>query len=619
MRNLIVRIRTVLDLGLLNVARVLLYRIGLHFGLSKVCRLRAPVLQGPFFEDCSSGGRVSSGSLSDWLHEFRLFGCLPVPLGETPPDWLSNPFEKDCTWVADAPWWKISDCDRSVGDIKAIWELSRFEWVLAFSQLAGEGDASALNKLNAWITDWCEKNPPYFGPNWKCGQEASIRVMHLAISALILDQVQSPAQDLKSLVHLHLNRIAPTLQYAIAQDNNHGTSESAALFIGGSWLVEAGLEEGAEFMQTGRKWLENRVLRLVGPDGTFSQYSLNYHRVLVDTLCMVEVWRRKFGLPSFSERFQDLALSACQWLRHMINPVDGNGPNVGANDGARLLQVTNANYRDFRPSVQLGMALFACERAYGESGSWDDALKLLNIPLPDKKAQVVGNYLADDGGFAILRKGSAMAMVRYPRFEFRPSHADVLHLDFWLNGQNILRDSGTYSYNNESHWLNYFSGTESHNTIQFDDRDQMPRLSRFLFGDWLRTSSLEKIREKDGKTSFGAGYVCRRGISHYRRISLSSSSLLVDDEIKGFKGKAELRWRLAPGKWEIVQEDGGIKTRSLDFPEFSLSVNASAPWVRCELRKGWESLHYFEKMSLPVLEIETRSACSLITEVRWSN
>ena len=617
--NLIAKIRTVIDLGLLNIARVLLYRIGLRFGLSKVCRLRAPVLQGPFFEDCSSEGRVGSGSLSDRLHEFRLFGCLPVPLGETPPDWLLSPFEKDCAWTADAPWWKISDYDRSAGDIKLIWELSRFEWVLAFSKLAGEGDTSASNKLNAWINDWCKKNPPYFGPNWKCGQEASIRVMHLAISALILDQVQSPARDLKSLVHLHLNRIAPTLQYAIAQNNNHGTSESAALFIGGSWLVEAGVEEGAEFMQTGREWLENRVLRLVGPDGTFSQYSINYHRVLIDTLCMVEVRRQKLGLPSFSKTFQERASSACQWLRHIINPVDGNVPNMGANDGARLLQVTDTNYRDYRPSVQLGMALFAGERAYRKSGSWDDGLKLLNVPIPDKNAQPVGDYLADDGGFAILRKGAIMTVMRYPRFEFRPSQADALHLDFWVNGKNLLRDSGTFSYNTEARWLNYFSGTAAHNTIQFDDQDQMPRLSRFLFGDWLRTSGLEEIREEDGKTSFGAGYVCRRGISHYRKLSLSSSFLLVDDEIKGFKSKAELRWRFAPGEWELVEVDGGVKTRSLDFPGFSLSVNASTPLVRCELRDGWESLHYCEKTPLPVLEIETRTNCRLTTEVRWSN
>ena len=50
-----------------------------------------------------------------------------------------------------------------------------------------------------------------------------------------------------------------------------------------------------------------------------------------------------------------------------------------------------------------------------------------------------------------------MAMLRYPRFRYRPGHADALHLDLWLGDRNILRDGGTYSYNAERKWLNYFS------------------------------------------------------------------------------------------------------------------------------------------------------------------
>jgi hypothetical protein len=61
-------------------------------------------------------------------------------------------------------------------------------------------------------------------------------------------------------------------------------------------------------------------------------------------------------------------------------------------------------------------------------------------------------------------------------FRFRPSQADALHLDFWLAGSNVLRDAGSYSYNTEPEWLNVFPGhNASHNTVQFDDRDQMPR------------------------------------------------------------------------------------------------------------------------------------------------
>ena len=106
--------------------------------------------------------------------------------------------------------------------------------------------------------------------------------MHLAMAALVLGQTRQAGPALRDLIHLHLQRIAPTLSYAIGQDNNHGTSEAAALFIGGSWLQTLGLPAGARWAALGRRWLENRAVRLIGEDGSFSQYSLNYHRVMLD-------------------------------------------------------------------------------------------------------------------------------------------------------------------------------------------------------------------------------------------------------------------------------------------------------------------------------------------------
>src|SRR3546814_10496654 len=78
------------------------------------------------------------------------------------------------------------------------------------------------------------------------------------------------------------------MAYAVAQANNHATSEAAALFIGGSWLAANGSRAGESLVRRGRQHLEKQVARLVEEDGSFSQYSLNYHRVLLDTLSRSE-------------------------------------------------------------------------------------------------------------------------------------------------------------------------------------------------------------------------------------------------------------------------------------------------------------------------------------------
>jgi hypothetical protein len=610
-------LRVMPRLGITNVARVAAYRLGVKSGLHPVLRKRAAVPGGPFYQ-ASGAEPVAAPVTTRWERTATLFGHVSVPIPSGPPDWLSNPLTGDAVPQPEREWWRIHDFDPDIGDIKLIWEFSRMDWILPFAQRARQGDGESVHRLNRWLADWNERNPPYRGPNWKCGQEASIRVLHLATGALILGDVHHPLTGLRDLVHVHLQRIAPTMQYAVGQDNNHGSSEAAALFVGGSWLAAAGVPDGVRWEAAGRRLLENRVDRLVGREGTFSQYSLNYHRLLMDTLSVTEVWRRALERPEFSDRLRERASAAARWLHAMISSATGDGPNVGANDGAELLPLADTNYRDYRPSVQLGMAVFTGTRAYGAKGSWNHGLAWLGVAVPDAAAPEPSSYVADDGGFAVLRRGSAMALLRYPRFRFRPSQSDVLHLDLWIGETNLLRDAGSFSYNTEPGWLQYFGGTAGHNTVQFDARDQMPRLGRFLFGDWLSPTILEPLDEDARESSFGAGYRDRAGAVHERRVRLSGNSMSVCDEVRSFTRKAVLRWRLAPGSWRVDRSSESAVVVSGDTSGGArLSVRSSTPLVRAELVEGWESRYYMARTSLPVLEIEVAKPATLTTQVEW--
>jgi Heparinase II/III-like protein/Heparinase II/III N-terminus len=604
------KVQVVFALGLINLLRVVAYRFGVKFGLNPVRRLRAEVPIAPFFKEVPNKTVSLLPAPSSWRHEVRYFGFHPLPVMDGPPDWHLNPMTGVWVNAPERPWWTIPDFDVAVGDIKTVWEASRFDWVLAFAQRVRSGEATELQRLNVWLADWSAKNPPYCGPNWKCGQEASIRVMHLCMVAMILGQTDQPSKGLVDLIRLHLQRIAPTISYSMAQDNNHGTSEAAALFIGGSWLAAQGVGEGEKWQKTGRKWLENRVARLIDPDGSFSQYSLNYHRMMLDTLSMVDVWRRHQGLAEFSGLYKSRSAAAARWLFAMVDPVSGDAPNLGANDGARLLPLTKTDYRDYRPSVQLGMALFTNVQAYAESGSSNSQLAWLGVALPQKVANPPGNQVFDGGGYVVLRRDKAMAVLRYPRFRFRPSQADALHLDLWHDGENLLRDAGSYSYNTDPEWLAYFPETAAHNTVQFDDRDQMPRLSRFLFGDWLKTESVQPLMELDEETTFGAAYRDGYGVKHQRSIRLLDNRIIVQDEVLGFTGKAVLRWRVKPGKWHL---DG----QNITDGKHNLSITSSVRVSRIELLSGWESRHYLQKTALPVLEIEIHEPGLLTMEYRW--
>jgi hypothetical protein len=617
MTGFLVRARTLWALGVRNLLRVAVYRIGLRTGLHPVCRIHAEPPKGPFFNWPVQGSPEGVSGRSDWRDQVMLFGHIRIDVGDTPPDWMTGVSTGRRHPGAAHPWWRIGDFDPAVGDIKAIWELSRFDWLLAMAQRACLGEESEFRRLERWLQDWVERNPPYLGPNWKCGQEASLRVLHLAATAMIFGQVATASPALIQLVRIHLARVAPTIDYAVAQDNNHGTSEAAALFVGGSWLSAAGHPEGRRWMQMGRKWLEERTVRLIGADGTFSQYSLNYHRLMLDTMSFAEAWRRRLGLPTLPESFTERCRAAVRWLRAAVDETSGDGPNVGANDGAHILRWDDSPYRDFRPSLQVAMAVFdgRSDRRLDIGGH--QALRWLGIPHPTQHAEPNSDFVADDGGFAWLRRGSAMVLLRYPRFRFRPSQADVLHLDLWVRGRNVLRDGGSFGYNTDADLMSYFNGAPAHNTVEFDDRDAMPRISRFLYGRWAKTSAVEDLKVTDRHSGFGACYVDYAAARHDRRVELSADGLTVIDAVSGFRKAACLRWRLVPGDWRLDLRDGIAVLRDAET-EVEIRVEATPPWSDARLVNGWESRHYLEKTCLPVFELSVHREAIIRTVVRWA-
>lgn len=601
------RIATLAALGPANIARVATYRLGLRTGLHPVLKLKADVASGPFFDMPRRRAPERAVARESWRETALYFGIHEFAL-DGPPDWHANPFRPGVKALSERHWSRIPDFDPAVGDIKTVWEASRLDWLIAMAQRAAAGEAGELDRLNAWLADWASANPPYQGANWKCGQEASIRVMHLALAALILGQVERPLPGLVAMLRLHLARIAPTMGYAIGQQNNHGTSEAAALFIGGSWLDRLGDGRAAQWATTGRRWLEDRARQLIEPDGTFSQYSVVYHRVMLDTYCLAEAWCRQAGLPDLSGTLVERLAAATEWLRQMTESATGGAPNLGANDGARLIALTDTDYRDFRPSVQLASVLFAGARAWQEEGVWDQPLIWLGMETVGRALPVPDSVSFDDGGLHVLRKGANVAYLRYPRFRFRPSQADALHLDLWVGGDNLLRDAGTYSYNASDEDTAYFPGTLAHNTVAFDGRDQMPRLGRFLFGAWLKARDVARVSEDAGMLAASAGYRDRWGASHHREVWLADDSLVCRDRLEGSAESAVLRWRLVPGDWRL---DGTTVTNG----RFALTVSSDQPIRRIELLEGYESQHYLQKTPLPVLEVETTVPAVLETRI----
>jgi len=564
---------------------------------------------GDFFSRWDDDSRGSIAQADRVVEgEFRYFCCRRVKLG-SPPPWHLNPFSGD-QLPSDTHWSRVSDFAH--GDIKMVWELNRFAFtyplVRAYWRTGDDAYAEAFWQL---AESWRIENPPYRGPNWKCGQEASLRLMAWCFGLYgFLDSPATSAHrvaDLARMVALSARRIEANLGYAVSQQNNHGISEATGLWTVGVLFPE--LRDAARWRRTGRRLLERLGRELIYDDGSFSQHSFNYQRLMLhDYLWAVRLGELN-GHPLGDELKQRLAASA-DLLHRVQHRETGQVPCYGQNDGALILPLNNCAYEDYRPVVQAVRVLTSGKRAWDE-GPWNEDLLWLFGPRFDAMpVEPPGqeDLSAGAGGYYTLRSSQGFAFTRCTSFRHRPAQADMLHVDLWWRGQNVAVDAGTYGYNAPEPWNNPLAETAYHNTVSVDGSSQMERVGRFMWLPWLRGHSRPTRRssggalcywqgQHDGYQRLKAPVVHRRGI-----LRLGGEHWFVVDDLRARRPhRYRLHWLLMDAPYDWDQATRRL-TLSTSAGSYTTQLGSLGDDGRCTLRRadeqsprGWRARYYSQR------------------------
>ena len=305
---------------------------------------------------------------------FPYFSRLTGELGFPDPDWFVNPFTGQRS-PPDRHW-----CDRecfqaSAGDIKYIWEPSRFCWVYSLVRAyAATGNEKYPEAFWTLLDSWMAANPPQMGPNWQCGQEVSLRVLActFAMHAFWASSTTTDRRLARLVVLLagSAERIAGNINFARAQMGNHATSEATGLYTIGMMLPE--LKDAERWRRRGAWVLEDEVKHFNWTDGSYTQHSMNYQRLMLHGYLWAMRLAQLNGEP-FSPRTTDRLRSSYEFLYQLQDEAVGRLPNYGPNDGALILPLSNCDYLDYRPILKSMCFLLDQRRLYG-SGPWDEDL-----------------------------------------------------------------------------------------------------------------------------------------------------------------------------------------------------------------------------------------------------
>lgn len=492
-----------------------------------------------------------------------------------PDSWRANP-----TTGAEVPlghWTKLSESNPLIGDIKWIWETSRFDWVFALARAwAASGDEKFVEGFWQLLEDWRENNPPNCSINWRCGQETSLRLMALIWAAGVFRECASSTEErlhmLWNMVAVLAERVSVSLGYAKSQGNNHALAESAGVLLAGLCLSTHDMAQ--YWVAKGMRLHFEQLQKQFFKDGSYSMHSLNYQRVAMRDAFIVLYSLRSFGVELPASAFEGLK-EAPKFLGSMICRENGIVPNYGANDGTNIWNLNGAPFEDFRPVINTLEFLLNGKRVYGgateEELAWHFGAEAFQA---EQVTPAVKDVSAGHGGYYGAHSNGTFGFFRCHAYRTRPLQSDMLHFDLSVGGVPVLVDSGSYQYNDSKGWGEYFDSSLAHNTINIDGKSQMSRGGRFLWLDWVQGELIEDTTTQDGFRKFVGECSPASGVSHRRTIySKEGRWLIVDDVAASAQHLINLRWHLA-GNW-VAEEEGLPLTEDPDFRQMTTLRNGT--------------------------------------------
>ncbi len=506
-------------------------------------------------------------------------------------DWITNPVT-GYRYDIHQHWTRINEFSKDAGDIKFVWEKSRFSWLLTICRYDYHFDKDHSEFVIRQILDWIDKNPLNCGPNYICSQECSIRILNWLFALNFYRKSNSLTEErwqkIINSIYRQTDHVMKNINFSrIAVRNNHAITETLTLYLMG--LMFPKMKGASLWKKKGKKWFEQEIDYQIEDDGTFIQDSMNYHRVVIQLLTYAIAISDKQG-DSFSGFVYEKAYKSLNFLYQCQELSNGWLPNYGNNDGALFFPLSDADYRDYRSQLDALHGLLTGKPLYEEY--LEDSFWIGHkVPTFRKAfAKIERRYGAigfEKSGYFLVRERDCFTFIRCGLFKANGS-TDQLHIDAWYKGINILMDAGSYMYNTDEKTVKYFAGTESHNTIMIGDYDQMQKGKRFM---WFNPPTIESASLKEQYFDF----LFEGRIKAYKQ--LADGGITITRRLIKEKGRTE--WRIVD---TIEGAPDNVVRRQLWHTDKDLHVESNGEVKLCD---GWTSDYYGVKRKVKQIDVQS--------------
>ena len=443
------------------------------------------------------------------------------------------------------------------GDHKNIWELSRHQHLVLLAQ-AGlfSGEKRYWQEITSQLESWWEQNPYGRGINWCSALEVAFR----SLSWIWLMQMgrghldDTTIKKLRVGLFQHATHLANNLSVYFSP-NTHLLGEAVALHaIGALWQ---GWPQSAAWKATGWRIVAEEMMRQVGEDGAHFEQSTYYHVYALD---MFLFHAKLCGTNPYPQKLVKMA----EYLESVMGPARRLS-FFGDDDGGRFFYPYGRHDEYGRATLAACARYLKADFVHSSEDLMPHAVWLLGknaLVQPASTGARPSRMFPKTGMASLVSKDTHVLMDvgGFGPWSAGHSHADALSITLRQGEEEILVDSGTYTYVGDLGMRNLFRGTGAHNTVRIDGLDQADAMGAFA---WSGRPEVKLLAFKATDEEDLVDAECRyRGFCHRRRLQFRKRDgvVLIEDRVEGPAGEhlVEQCWHagesvelLRPGSYRI--------------------------------------------------------------------
>lgn len=354
-------------------------------------------------------------------------------------------------------------------------------------------DDTYLFKGIELITDWVNKNKLYNIDTWD-PYVVSKRVYNIInfISIAKNKILISNLDEINDSIYDHAKYLEKNIEYYL--DANHVIMDGKGLVFSGVYLANE------KIIDKGLSILLNEYHRQVLSDGCHYERSPSYQVEVLSHYVECYLLLHKNNIVKEIDNIKIIIEKMTKYLSSIIMP-DGNIP---------LLNDSSLDY-PFKADdlLQVSSAIINKKYYYSDKISNyakkildEDGLNVLNI-LRETTREHEAQVLEESGYYIITDKVNEEDIYILfdcgdggPDYNLGHCHADSMNIIFNVGGENLIIDSGTYTYN-RGYIRDFYRSTLAHNTITIDNKNSSDIWGAFRVGKRAKSYMCKYVKEKD--------------------------------------------------------------------------------------------------------------------------